>query len=155
MACWTSALRKRRRFAALPPRDRRTLLAAALLLRLVTVARRMMSFKRLLRRIDRLMRLRQTDAAGDVAEALRIARLVGIAAAHGPKRATCLDRALVLWGLLRRQGMNAELCLGARKVNGKFEAHTWVEYLGVVINDTDDVRDQFAVFDRPEERLTP
>jgi hypothetical protein len=49
--------------------------------------------------------------------------------------ATCLTQGMATQILLGRFGQPSELHLGvARKVNGKFEAHAWVETQGRVVN---------------------
>lgn len=48
--------------------------------------------------------------------------------------ATCLSRSLALAWLLRRRGVDASVCIGARQDLGRFEAHAWVEVAGVAIN---------------------
>ena len=57
-------------------------------------------------------------------------------------------QSLALWWLLRRQGIASDLRLGMRKDASRFEAHAWVEYLGRVLNDRNDVHRRFAPFDR-------
>jgi hypothetical protein len=86
--------------------------------------------------------------ADRVGQARGISRLVEAAARHGPCRAPCLPRSLVLWWVLRRQGIRGDLRVGVRRVEGQLEAHAWVEYLGLALNDRDDVRQRFAAFDR-------
>ena len=49
------------------------------------------------------------------------------AAFNGVCRTTCLHKSLVLWALLRREGFNPTLRFGARRREGAFEAHAWVE----------------------------
>ena len=49
---------------------------------------------------------------------------------------TCLSRSLVLWALLRRRGVMAELRVGFRRREGKMEGHSWVELEGVPLNET-------------------
>lgn len=61
--------------------------------------------------------------------------------------ATCLPASLLLWWLLRRRGIAADLCIGARTLTGEFEAHAWVEFEGVVLNDDQEVRDIYFPFD--------
>lgn len=75
-----------------------------------------------------------------------IARIVGIASQHGFYRANCLQKSLVIWWLLRREGIKNDLRIGVRKREEKLEAHAWVEYLGVVLNDRNDIYEQFAPF---------
>ena len=62
-----------------------------------------------------------------------IARMVRIAATYGPFPARCLPRAVVLWALLRRQGVDAEIKLGVRRGDRGVEAHAWVELDGVAL----------------------
>lgn len=71
------------------------------------------------------------------------------AAARALGRANCLDRSLTLWALLRRRGIHAGLQLGARKDQECFDAHAWIELDGVVLNDSDDVRQRYAEFHVP------
>jgi hypothetical protein len=46
----------------------------------------------------------------------------------------CLEQSLVLWWLLRRRGIAADLRIGARKAGQRFEAHAWVEFCGMALN---------------------
>jgi hypothetical protein len=62
---------------------------------------------------------------------------------------SCLEHALVLWWLLRRQGVAAELRVGGRKEQGRFEAHAWVEAGGAPVGDADETHRHFAPFDGP------
>ena len=75
------------------------------------------------------------DETAHPESANRIARLVAIAAYHGPYRATCLRQSLALWWLLRRRGIPAELRIGVRKDDGELQAHAWVEHDGQALND--------------------
>ena len=77
-----------------------------------------------------------------------MARVVAIAAGRGPVRATCLRRSILLWWLLRRDGIETVLRVGVNREDGAFNAHAWVEYLGRPVNDTDDVALRFPSFDR-------
>lgn len=63
----------------------------------------------------------------------------------------CLKKSLVLWYLLRCQGIVSELRIGVRREQGEFQAHAWVEYQGIVLNDTPNVRQHFAMFEHPIE----
>jgi hypothetical protein len=54
--------------------------------------------------------------------------------------ATCLTRSLALYGLLRRQGLAAQLRLGVRRSGrGRLVAHAWVEWDGVPLPAGEDV----------------
>ncbi len=71
----------------------------------------------------------------ELARARAVARLVGVAASRVPFRVACLHRSIVLWRILRREGIACKLRLGARSGEGRFEAHAWVECGGVALNE--------------------
>jgi Transglutaminase-like superfamily len=75
-----------------------------------------------------------------------IVRLEASASRHLFFRANCLERSLVLWWLLARRGVPAELRIGARNQAGSFEAHAWVESEGAVLNDPDGTHLHFVPF---------
>ncbi|HEV2299762.1 MAG TPA: lasso peptide biosynthesis B2 protein [Candidatus Acidoferrales bacterium] len=82
-------------------------------------------------------------------EARAEARMIEAASRHGIARGNCLSRSVALWWLLRRKGINAELRIGARRAGEGLEAHAWVELGGTILNDEDDVRESFAIFEGP------
>jgi Transglutaminase-like superfamily len=79
------------------------------------------------------------------------AKMVAIAAHYSQYWANCLKRSLVLWYLLRRQGIISELRIGVQQGVGEFQAHAWVEYQNTVLNDVQNVRQLFVMFERPME----
>lgn len=62
-----------------------------------------------------------------------VERAVALAAALYPGRALCLEQSLVLYYVLRRQGVAAKYCQGVQPY--PFLAHAWVEYGGEPVND--------------------
>ncbi len=60
-------------------------------------------------------------------------RMVALACALYPGRAQCLERSLVLYYVLRRQGVDVRFVNGV-KVD-PFAAHAWLEYRDEPIND--------------------
>jgi hypothetical protein len=79
--------------------------------------------------------------------------MVDVAARHLPWRPTCLPRSLVLWFLLRRQGVPAELRIGIQKHDRQLEAHAWVEVDQRVVNDTPDIAARYPPFANIAEAL--
>jgi hypothetical protein len=75
--------------------------------------------------------------------------MVSVASRYSPAWTNCLRQSLVLWYLLRRQGIASELHLGVRREAGEFQAHAWVEFGGLTLNDGQDVRRRYAAFERP------
>lgn len=118
--------------------DRGRLAQSLVLLPLVGASLRVLGFGRTRALLTRLAPPPREGAAGE-GRARATARLVEAAAREGPYRANCLRRSLVLWWLLRRQRVPAELRLGVRKRDGSFEAHAWVELDGRALNDAPDV----------------
>ncbi len=54
---------------------------------------------------------------------------------------------MVLWFLLRRRGVDAELVVGTlAPTDDDLPAHAWVEVDGVPVNDDSDVRDRYGSF---------
>jgi hypothetical protein len=76
------------------------------------------------------------------------ARMVRVAASRGPYRGNCLQQALTLWWLLRRQKLESDIRFGARRDDGKFEAHAWVEFRGNALNEGPEIHHDFAPFER-------
>ncbi|MDJ1184128.1 lasso peptide biosynthesis B2 protein [Roseofilum casamattae] len=78
-----------------------------------------------------------------------IAQSVRIAAKYCQPWAKCLQKSLVLWSLLTRQGIESDLRIGVRRESGEFQAHAWVEWQGFALNDARDVRDRYSTFEHP------
>jgi len=144
---------KWRRFRRRPPEDRALILRAALFLPVTEIGLRLAGFRRwkaLLERFSRVERRSPAltpEALG--ATALRVVRAVRSAELHGPANPNCLERSLTLWWLLRRNGVESELHIGARKEGPRFEAHAWVELRGNVLSDAAEVHRHYARFDAP------
>lgn len=85
--------------------------------------------------------------SAQTAQAALTARMVKSAAHRTLGEATCLERSLVLWWLLGRQGIASSLRIGARKQDGKFEAHAWVECGGNAMNEPEELHRHYAAFD--------
>ncbi len=81
------------------------------------------------------------------AKAALVARVVRLAANHGPFRANCLKQSLVTWWFLRRNGMESTLRIGVRKEAALLEAHAWVECFGQPLNEGSDIHERFSPFD--------
>lgn len=82
-----------------------------------------------------------------ISRALKMAEVVEVAARRRLVNATCLRRSLVLWYLLRQEGIDSNLRFGVRKEATKIMGHAWVEINGSVINDDENVIKQFTRMD--------
>jgi hypothetical protein len=74
-------------------------------------------------------------------------KIVAIASRYSRPWGSCLRRSLVLWFLLRREGVESQLRIGVKREKDQFSAHAWVEWDGVVLNDQSNVGDEFAMFE--------
>ena len=106
-----------RGFARLSSPQRRILAQALVMLPATAVALRLFGYRRLLHRISRQSAARRPGADEDAALELarQIASPVEIAARRGPFHASCVERSLVLHGLLRQRGLKSEICLGVSR----------------------------------------
>lgn len=85
--------------------------------------------------------------SADPRAARSLGEAVALVAGRSLVGARCLGRSLVLWFLLRRRGVDAELVIGAEAPrDGKLPAHAWVEVSGEPVNDALDVRERFGSF---------
>lgn len=78
------------------------------------------------------------------------ARVVLVNRRYSPIEAGCLVESLALWWTLRRRGIGADLRLGVRTFVGPLQSHSWVEYQGVPLNDSENVGHVFETFDLSE-----
>jgi len=76
----------------------------------------------------------------------RVCFAVNNACVWYPKRVLCLQRATVITRLLRTYGVSAQMVLGAQRL--PFKAHAWVEVNGHPINERQNVREIFGIWER-------
>ena len=142
-------MRRLTRFLQLPRGEQWILSQSVLLLPLVAVLLRTIGLARswaLLRRASPPVPL---SLSGERERTLQAgtARMVDVAARHLLWQPSCLPRSLVLWFLLRRRGVPAELRIGVRKSEERLEAHAWVEVDHRVVNDAPDIAAAYPPFE--------
>lgn len=133
-----------RKFRALSWPERGMLAAAAAWLPLFWLGLRVLGLRRFQAWLQRDPTPIESRLSSD--EIAGIAALVNIAALHTPVPVTCLTRSLLLCWILHRRGVASQLRIGVRLTQGVLDAHAWVEYVGVPINDRVDVGEQFVPF---------
>ncbi|MGH9727000.1 MAG: lasso peptide biosynthesis B2 protein [Candidatus Acidiferrales bacterium] len=140
------------RFRDLSGRQRQDFFLGLLLLPVVAAWLSVFQFRSVQRTLEKrygAVWAKKRDDAASFAEAHVVARLVDAVARRGVVRGNCLSRSIVLWWLLLRRGIPAQLRIGARKTGDVFEAHAWVEMAGRAINDSDDVQTRYTPFEGP------
>jgi hypothetical protein len=126
-----------RTFSRLTTVERLVALEAALGLTATWIALRMVGFRRWKKVLESLAIRKKTSAPAtevSIHEIASLARMEEAAARNLFFDTNCLEQSLVLWWLLRRRGVGADLLIGARKDANRFEAHAWVEFAGAALN---------------------
>ena len=135
------------KFRRLPQEEKATLLAAFLLLPLVRAGLAALGLKRVESLLSRGARARtRPEPEQTIFLARRTARLVAVAARFAG--GSCLARSVVLCLLLERRGVPAQLRIGVRKQGDEFQAHAWVEAVGITLNEAPDIGLRYAAFER-------
>lgn len=153
------AIRERlRRFKTLGRREQWFFLRATALLPLLSASLRVAGFRRTQQTLQGFLGTNAAINPQGADISFRVdatARMVRAAAHYGIGRPTCLEESLTLWWLLRRQGIPAQLRIGARTTDEKFEAHAWVECGGETVNDPGELHRHYAAFDVAFPRRMP
>jgi hypothetical protein len=152
MAWWRSLPTSWRTFLRLSAAERLCYLYACLLLPITAVAFRGLGFRRWQATLERWSpcpaAVAGSPAPAEAGRACRTAWLVQVAARSFAGRDSCLSQSLVLWWLLRYRGLGSKLRVGVRKCGEQLQAHAWVEYRGLVLNDRGDEGSPFVSFNR-------
>jgi hypothetical protein len=138
-----------RRFSSLERSAQSVFLRAIVLLPMVSLSLRWRGFRATRTALERFppkANLEQ-EAARASGRAAQTAHMVNLADRHGLVHPSCLAKSLTLWWLLRREGIPADLRIGIRKENEKFEAHAWVEHDGAALNEPEEHHRHFTAFD--------
>ncbi len=138
------------RYRALDPEARKLFGRAVTLLSLIALSLRFRGFKKTKEALQKKLPpySPQEVVKEKAAETVRkTCRMVRAGAHYGAVHPTCLEESLALWYLLQEQGIPARLRIGVRKMSGKFEAHAWVEYDGLALNQAEEAHQHYAAFD--------
>jgi len=155
---WLSSKKMRSKlvnFLRLSSFERVLFLRAFYLLHLVELHIRFFSFRKALAGLDSFTSKvadHQTGPESPLQQAYRTAWLVKQAACLGLLHSRCLAQSLVLWHLLQRQGINAEIRVGVSKDNPQqpfakqnFNAHAWVVCQGQPLQEQPDINERYIV----------
>ena len=143
-----------RRFRALPKRQRKLFLRVAVVLPLISLCLKLRGFAATQRWLEKARPKRSSSDRMETTQSVgEIVRAVAAAVRHGLGHSTCLEQSLILWWLLRREGITSQLRIGVRKDGEKFEAHAWVECEGEAIGGPGTVHQHYKAFDAELSRL--
>src|ERR1700692_3434415 len=138
-----------RRFKTWEPRARGLFLRAALLLPFISLSLRLRGFRATQSSLQKhlpkaLSGLPDKSNGVQTGPATLTARMVRSAAHRTWGSPACLEQSLALWWLLGRQGISTSVRIGTRKNEEKFEAHAWVEWVGVALNEAEEAHKTYA-----------
>ena len=144
------------RFAALSRAEQNLFLRAVCLLPIMACSSAIFRWGKMQSWIERRdFRCRRKGNANGAGASV-IERMVFSAARYGIVPGNCLSRSLTLCYLLKREGYNASLRLGGRRLGESFEAHAWVELEERAFDAPDDLRTFFTPFPaNPSKELIP
>ncbi|HUL15840.1 MAG TPA: lasso peptide biosynthesis B2 protein [Terriglobales bacterium] len=137
--------------------ERRDFLRSAILLPVISVSLRLRGFVKTKNWLQKKFLLpgNHTEALENEERAASAARMVRAAGHLAGSGTSCLEESLALWWLLGEKGIAAELRIGVRKTQAKFEAHAWVEYGGKALNEPEARHRHFAAFSDALRNLPP
>ena len=124
--------------------------ATAIGVRLTRMSVRRIGFKTTVGMLARVPRLPGSTATS--ADAVRWAATIDRVGGR-PYGATCLDRSVFLWFLMRMRRLDGQIRIGVLLEEDHLDGHAWVELNGEIVNDDPDVVSDFAVFDEDPTRL--
>jgi hypothetical protein len=143
-----------RTFSRLTKAERLLALEAAVGLAATWIALRTVGFRRWRRVLESPAIRKKSNAPATGVSTREIANVVRMEEAAARNLffdTNCLEQSLVLWWLLQKRGVSADLLIGARKDADRFEAHAWVEFAGAPLNSTGEGHLHFVPF---EEQIT-
>jgi hypothetical protein len=141
------------RFSCLDRTSRGLFLRGVVLIPLVSISLRLRGFRATQETLRRGLRAAVNSAASKSAplaasdDVTPIVRMMRAATRHSFGSPNCLEVSLVLWHLLNRQGVPSAIRIGTRKIDGRLEAHAWVEHNGFALNEFDQAHLHYAPFD--------
>jgi len=138
------------RYRALDPEARKLFRRAVILLPRIASSLRIRGFKKTKDALQKKLPVVRSQQIRDQHAAQTVqmtCRMVRAGAHYGILQPTCLVESLALWYLLQRQFLPANLRIGVRKVSEKFEAHAWVEFEGMALNQAGEQHRHYAAFD--------
>lgn len=129
----------------LPPDMRRQFWMFCAGLPVISASLRALGYRRTLAWVDRWSHatVLRAPTATDIAYGQQLARAAALAGRHGLVHATCLRQALMVYGLLRRQGLSPALKLGVRRQGAMPDMHAWVSLDGIALGEPTLAHDEF------------
>jgi hypothetical protein len=121
------------------------------LLQTISLGLRWLGFRpiyTLLRRFSPALPPTTDPQEANFTQAIHLGAVVQLANQRFPAlHVTCLPESLVVWWLLAKKGITADLRLGIRNQEGRLDGHAWVEVNHQVVSGDPDLPDDFLPLD--------
>ena len=118
-------------------------LSMALGLRLIQASLRLRGFQPTMRSLQWVIERARRDVFDGTTR--WVAEINHVATPMRP--ASCLDKSVFLWFLMRLNRLDPQLRIGVSSGASGIDGHAWVEMWGVVVNDDPDIAARYAVFE--------
>jgi hypothetical protein len=129
------------------PSTRKIWYTSLVLLPLLHLSLRLFGLRKVQTALARWQRKTPSPPTHKVAKAVaRPMRAIYLATLWPFFSGNCLSRSLLLWWLLLDAGIESDLRIGVRHFHGRLNAHAWIEYQGVPLNENADIHTQYSVF---------
>lgn len=145
MAYWFTLRRKFQTWTSFSLLQQLLLLLALMLLPLIYASLQFWGFKVTRQWLARLPH-RQYQTIVHPQQIRATVLVLKTAARYYQPWANCLKQSLVLWLLLRLQGIESSLQIGTKTENKQFTAHAWVVWQGHILNDAAEVSQTYLPF---------
>jgi hypothetical protein len=140
-------LNKLAKLEQLSLRDRKYFISSVILLPIINLALNTLGYHRSRAVLEKIIPVAMVEQRLNDEEILQTANeisfVVSIVAQQGFYKATCLRKTLLTSLFLRREGIQCQIFFGVRMNDRRPEAHAWLEYKGIVVNDIAEIREAF------------
>ena len=136
-----------RPFLSLPAHEKWVFVQAIGLLPMMALSLRWWGFGRVWGWLKQRPLPAHDPSDNDFKQVQRTAVLVHRAAKNRLFGSNCLKRSLVLYWLLKRQGIDSDLRIGVGRKESVFQAHAWIEYQQRPLHENRNLYDQYKPFD--------
>lgn len=73
-------------------------------------------------------------------------KIIGYSVGNSLFKSTCLEKSLFTYLIVGMYGIKTELKFGVNNSTEDFSSHAWVEYQGIILNDTPETLDNISPF---------
>jgi hypothetical protein len=126
-------------------------LILAIIAVLLHIVLQLLGFKRLMSILHHLLRKKKLYQLSNKSEIRQLKKVVNPIFKKIRKSkynwSNCFSTSILLWCILKKQGLETSIIIGTKKEKGIFKAHAWVEYDTFPLNENQKIREKYIVFE--------